>query len=137
MAFDIYKGWPFDGAINDTAKPDSAAAIVAGMFIKKNPGGELIKADGTANEAAFFALQDQASYNVVFSQQLPYIVKNAIVLTDQYVTFSYTIGERLQVSAISPGKVSNHLGAGAPVIGYYDGTVRRDGVDYIKIILAA
>jgi len=54
--FDIYKGWPYDGAINDNGTPKNDEGIKAGMFITKDSNGLLIKALGEANEAVFVAI---------------------------------------------------------------------------------
>lgn len=133
MAMDIYKGWPFDGAINDNAPPKSGEGIVAGMAVKKDSNGELVKANGAVGEKAFFAMNDQASLDVVHSKSLPYIVSNAIVLTDQYIAASYTTGQGLEVSSASPGSLKA-LGT-APLFGYFDGFVTRDGIDFMKVII--
>ena len=50
MAMDIFKGWPLDGALNDNAKPKDGEGIIAGMAIKKDANGELVKADHPAHE---------------------------------------------------------------------------------------
>jgi len=133
---DLYKGWPFEGAINDNAVPKTGAGIDAGMAIKKDVNGELIKADGTAGEKAYFALDSQLTDLVVTgARSLAYIVGNAIVLTDQYDTTKvYGYGTEIMVDAGNPGKFTPWL-AGSPVFGHSDGFVTRDEVTYLKIVM--
>lgn len=138
MAMDIFGGWPLDGALHGNAKPKAAEAIVAGMFIKKDANGELIKADGTTGEKVYFALENQSDYPVIEADKMAYIVANAIVLTDQYDTGeTYGYDTTLMVDSGNPGKVKPHGGGAQPVIGFSDGKVIRDGIVYLKIKLGA
>jgi hypothetical protein len=133
--FDIWKGWPYDGAINDNAEPLAGQAIEAGMAITKDVNGKLIKATG-AEPTVYWAVEDQDAPPVVMAGVMPYIVKNAIILTDQYSalgTYDLT-APQLMVDAGTPGTVidwdSNPAHA---IVGYYEGTVERDSVTYMKI----
>lgn len=136
MAMDIFKGWPLDGALNDNAKPKALAGIVAGMFIKKDANGELIKATGAANEKTYFALENQSDYPVTAADKMAYIVSNAIVLSDQYdTTETYGYDTRLMVDSGNPGKLKPHGGGSEPLVGFSDGKITRDDVVYLKIKL--
>ena len=137
MSMDIYKGWPLDGAINDNAKPKDAENIVAGMIIKKDANGELIKATGASDEREFFALENQQDYVVSQGKSMAYIVKNAIVLTDQYDTSkTYSFGTPVKVDSGNPGKLTPWTGGDPePIFGYADGKVTRDSVEYLKVII--
>lgn len=140
MAFDIYRGWPFDGALTDNIAPKDGENIIAGMIVKRetpSTAGQLIKATGAADEVAYMAIQNQTDYDVRFSGKMPVIVKNAIVLTDQYVTGDpYQFGSKLQVaSGGDAGKLRVHTGGAAPVWGWADGFVVRDSVTFLKVIV--
>ena len=136
MAMDIFKGWPLDGALNDNAKPKDAEGIIAGMFIKKDANGELIKATGAAGEKAYFALENQSDYPVAAAGKMAYIVGNAIVLTDQYDgAGAYGYGTELMVDSGNPGKIKVHGGGAEPVIGFSDGKITRDEIEYVKVRL--
>lgn len=137
MAWDTYKGWPCDGAINDNAKPSDGAGIVAGMAVKYDANGELVKADGTQYERAFLAVANQSDPDVGFSQVLPFIKKNAIIFTDQFINAVFTMNQNLEVaSGGNAGKFQEHAGGNAPIVGYYEGREDRNGVEMIKITLA-
>jgi hypothetical protein len=133
MAMDLYKGWPFDGALNDNAKPKASEGIVAGMFIKKDANGELIKATGAAGEQVYFALEDQDAFPVEAADKMAYIVGNAIVLTDQYTATGIIQGSELEVDSGNPGKIK--LQASGDIIGWADGTVVRDELTLLKVKL--
>lgn len=137
MAWDIVKGWPYDGALNDNAVPKDAENIIAGMAVKKHTDGELIKAVGAANERAFVAIANQAALDVTFSKSMPYVWGNMIYLTDQYVAQNYVMGENLEVSPGNPGKLQKYTAGVPPIFGVYDGQVTRDGINYIKVVLKA
>ena len=139
MAMDIYKGWPFDGALNDNAKPKLDEGIIAGMAIKKDTNGELIKADGTPGENAFFALENQADYSVQAAGKMAYIVSNAIVLTDQYDNLvEYPYQAPVQADPANPGKFKPWVTADPdpdpPIYAKADGFVTRDDIQYLKLI---
>ena len=136
MAMDIFGGWPLDGALHGNAKPKASEGIVAGMFVKKDANGELVKADGTAGEKAFFALENQSDYPVIEANKMAYIIANALVLTDQYDTGEvYGYDTNLMADSGNPGKVKPHGGGAQPVVGFSDGKVTRDGIEYLKIKL--
>ena len=134
---DIYKGWPLDGAINDNAKPKDGEDVIAGMVITKDANGELVKAVGAANEIEFFALENQQDFVVSQAKSMAYIVKNAIVLTDQYDTSKvYAYGIPVKVDSTNPGKLTPWTsGDTEPIFGYSDGKVTRDSVEYLKVII--
>ena len=137
MAMDIYKGWPLDGSLNDNAQPLAGEVIIAGMAIKKDANGLLIKALGAAGEKAFFALENQADFAVVGAKKMAYIVGNAIVLTDQYIAAGITgYGQELEVSTVALEAGKLRLRTTGPLYGWHDGTVVRDGVTYLKVKLA-
>lgn len=140
MAFDIFRGWPFDGALTDNLAPKDGENIIAGMIVKRetpSTAGLLIKATGAADEVGYMAIQNQSDYDVRFSGKMPVMVKNAIVLTDQYVTTdTYQYGSKLQVgSAGDAGKLKLHTGGAAPVWGWADGIVIRDSISYLKVVM--
>lgn len=135
MAMDIYKGWPLDGSLNDNAKPKDAEGIVAGMAIKKDANGELVKADSTASEKAFFALESQSDFVIDGAKKMAYVIGNAVVLTDQYdITETYEYGTDVMADSGDPGKLTPWI-TPAPKYGYTDGFVERDGITYLKVIL--
>ena len=137
MAMDTYKGWPLDGALNDNIEPLDGAGIIAGMAVKKDAAGKLIKADGTAGEQAFFSLEDQEDYAVVGAKKMAVVVSNAIMLTDQFDAGGvYGFDTDIQVdAAANAGKFKPHTGGGAPVFAKSDGKVTRDGKEYLKLII--
>lgn len=137
MAMQIHSGWPYEGAITGNAEATDAEGIVAGMAVKKDPGTEkLVLADGTEGELSFFALKDQADNDVVFTKSLPYIVKNAVVYTDQYTAGVYAIGDPICVDEGDPGKFRKWIAMDTnPIIAYYDGVRTFEEVDFIKLIL--
>lgn len=137
--FDIYKGWPFDGAINDNAEPLAGQDIIAGMAIAKDANGKLIKAVGT-EPRVFWCIENQDAPPVQFAGVMPYIVGNAIILTDQYdTTADYTVRPQLMVDR-GMGKAGKLIAWDAdvakPVVGYHDGFLERDGYTYIKVQIA-
>jgi len=134
VAFDTFYGWPNDGSLNDNAQPKDGESIVAGMAVKKDADGLLVKADGTAGENVWWAVNDQSAFDVESSASLPIIAKNAIILTDQFEAGDYTENKKVQVSTTSPGLVAP-VAAGI-VVGTSDGRINRDGIEYLKIILA-
>ena len=139
MAFDIYRGWPLDGSIHDNAPPKEGEGIIEGMAVKKDANGELVKADGTAAEVAGMSLKSQADLDVAFADSMPYVLRNAIMYTDQYVGGeTRAIGDALQVSSGGEaGLFKLHTGGAAPVFGTYDGEEIRNGKTMIKIIFAS
>jgi len=134
MAMNVTKNWPLGGALEDSAKPKVAEAIIAGMAVKLDLAGELIKADGTALEDAYFALDSQDSFDVVEAEKLPYLVGNAQVQTDQFVADTYAPGDKLQVaSGADAGKVKKHTGGTAPTYGSVQATEVVDGLTMLTI----
>ena len=137
MAWDIHKGWPYDGAITDFAKIKTDEGLIEGMFATKNASNELIKAIGADDEKAFFIIDDQTRDDVISANCLGYIVSNAIVFTDQFkATDVYTLGDKLQVDSVVNGTIKKHTGGTAPVVATYDGTEERKDVEMIKIIIS-
>ena len=134
MAFNVKKNWPLGGALEDSAKPKDGEGLVSGMFVKKDANGELVKADGSADEVAFMLVDNQDAFDVVESQRVPYIIGNAIVQTDQYEVDTYVPGDKLEVSAATPGKVRKATGGGAPTIGWVDGLETIEGLAMLTII---
>jgi len=97
MAIDTYKGWPYKGTLDDTATPKDGEDIKAGMVITKDSTGQLIKATQSST-MIFWALENQNDKAVIGAQRMAYIVKNAIILTDQYdATQTYPIGTKLGI----------------------------------------
>lgn len=136
MTMEIFKGWPYGGAIDNNGKPKASEDIVAGMFVKRNPAdNEWIKATGAAGEHAEFALQDQSDYDVIAAQKLPTIMQNALVGTDQYTPGTYAINADLEVDSANHGKVKIHAGGSAPVVAVSKGIVDRDGISFLKMQL--
>jgi hypothetical protein len=135
MAVDIVFGWPYNGAISYHGKPKDAENIIAGMAVKRHTDSEIIKATGAANEAAFLVLQDQSSVDVVFAKSIPFIVKNAIILTDQYMADNYVIGEPLQVSTGTAGLLAKKTVPTSPVFGVFDGWEVRDSLTMMRVII--
>jgi hypothetical protein len=141
MAMDVIKGWPLDGALNRNAKPKDGAGIVAGMFVKKDAVGELLKADGVAGEVAYFSLENQSDYSVIGADSLAYVVGNAMMGTDQYdSTKVYGYNTPVMVDNANPGKVTPWVAAtpgpgDSPVVATTDGFVTRDGIDYLILLI--
>jgi hypothetical protein len=137
--FDIWKGWPYDGALNDNAEPLAGEDIIAGMAIAKDANGKLIKAVGTEPKV-FWAIENQDAPPVQFAGVMPYIVSNAIILTDQYdATADYTVRKHIMVDRGMgrEGKlVPWDADAAKPVVGHHDGFVERDGYTYLKLQIA-
>lgn len=134
MAFDIYDGWPYGASTKDHAPAKADENIIVGMMVKK-VNGEMVKADGSAGERAFFALDSSEKEDVKFSRSLPYLVGDYIVLTDQFLAAAYVQDSPLQVAGGgNAGKITLHAGGAAPIIGYYDGMVTRYGITFLKII---
>jgi hypothetical protein len=137
MAWDIYKGWPYDGAINDNAKAKDGEGIIAGMAVKYDANGEMVKADGTQHERAFLAVANQDDPDVVFAQKLPFVKKNATIFTDQFIDAAFTMNQNLEIaSGANVGKFQEHAAGVAPIVGYYEGREDRNGIEMIKITLA-
>ena len=135
MAMNVTKNWPLGGALEDSAKPKDLEGIIAGMAVKKDASGELIKAVGAVKEQAYFALDSQDAFDVIESKRIPYILGNAQVQTDQFVAGAYVPGDELQVSVTGgeEGLVKVHLGAGAPTYGWVDAVEVVDGVTMLTI----
>lgn len=135
MAMNVTKGWPLGGALEDSAKPKAGEDIIAGMAVKKDSSGELVKADGTAKEQAYMALDSQDAFDVVEALRLPYIIGNAQIQTDQFVAGSYSVGDELQVSETGgeEGLVKVHTGGTAPTYGWVDKVETVDGVTMLTI----
>jgi len=136
MAFNVKKGWPLGGALEDSAKPKAGEGIVAGMAIKKDSSGELVKATGAALEVSYMALDNQDAFDVVEADKLPYILGNAIVQTDQFVAGAYAVNDALQVSTVGAeaGKLVVHTGGTAPTWGWVDELVTVDGVSMLSVV---
>ena len=134
MAFNVKKGWPpKDAAIEDSVKPKLSEAIIAGMLVKIDSNGELVKSDGTADEIALFALDSQAARDVQEADKLPVLYGPAIVQTDQFIAGSYVKGAtNLEVDATQKGYVKVHSGGAAPKVGRFLRTVTVDGVSMIE-----
>jgi hypothetical protein len=135
MAMNVTKNWPLGGALEDSAKPKTGEDIIAGMAVKKDAAGELVKADGSSKEQAYFALDSQDAYDVIEADRIPYILGNAQVQTDQYLADAYAPGDELQVSATvtEEGLLKKHLGAGAPTYGWVDAVETVDGIVMLTI----
>lgn len=135
MAMNVTKNWPLGGALEDSAKPKAGEGIIAGMAVKKDAAGELVKATGAAKEQAFFALDSQESYDVIESDRIPYIIGNAQVQTDQYLADTYLPGDELAVSTVGgeEGLLKKHTGGGEPTYGWVDGVETVDGVVMLTI----
>ncbi len=135
MAMNVTKNWPLGGALEDSAKPKALEGIIAGMAVKRDAAGELVKADGTAKEQAYFALDSQDAFDVIEADRLPYILGNAQVQTDQFVAGAYAPGDELQVSVTGgeEGLLKVHLAAGAPTYGWVDAVETVDGITMLTI----
>jgi hypothetical protein len=137
MAWDISKGWPYDGSIDDNAKPKDAEGIVSGMAIKYDVNGEMVKADGTQYERAFLAVANQADPDVGYAGKIPFIKRNATIFTDQFINANFSMNQNLEVAAGgNAGKFQEHAAGNAPIVGYYEGKEHRNGIEMIKIALA-
>ena len=135
MAMDTYDGWPLGGSLNDNFVPKAGEAIIAGMFVKRDAQGELVKADATTGEKAFFALENQSDNAVIEAKKMAVITHNATMLTDQFQADTYGYDTDLMVDNANPGTVKPHGGGAQPIVGHSDGYLTRDGITYLKIIL--
>lgn len=135
MAFDTFDGWPIDGALTDNVKPKDGEEIIAGMAVKKDATGELVKADASAGERVFWAVQDQDDADVEAAGKMPTILTNAVILTDQFEAGAYAGNAKLEVSGTTPGVVAE-LGGGTEIDGVFtDGKITRDGIEYLKVVI--
>lgn len=136
MTMDVFEGWPIGSAVKGYGTPKEDEEIIEGMFVKFNEDGELIKADATPGEKAFFSLDSQANQG---SNKIGIIKGNAVIGTDQYDTGeSYPMETDLMVDAGNPGKITPWVAAtppaeDPPVVGWSEGIVTRDGTDFLKI----
>jgi len=134
MSMNVLKGWPLGVALEMSYPPADGEAIVAGMAVKLNVAGELIKATGAAKEVASMALDAQSAFDVVESGKLAVLIGNAMIQTDQFVAGAYPIGTELEVSAVAPGLVRVKTVATAPTYGWVQGTAVVDGVTMLTIL---
>ena len=137
MAMDTFYGYPLEGAILDNFTPKVDEEIVAGMFVAReaDADGELIKATGS-NAQVFFVVDSQTDNDVIESNSMSVVVKNATMLTDQYnTTENYVDGSKWGVSVeVDPGnhgKIRQITNGTA--IAKAMGIVTRDEVDYLKL----
>lgn len=134
----VKKGWPLAHPFEHSAKPKIGEAIVAGMAVKRDANGELVKADGTVLEVSFMALDDQAAYDVVEADRLPFAIGNMIVMTDQYAAGVYAPGDSVVVDSGNPGMLKvGPGGAGEPTWGWVDSLETIEGVAMLSIIKPA
>lgn len=138
MAFNVKKGWPFAHPFEHSGAPKVGEAIVAGMAIKRDANGELVKAAGAAKEVSFMALNNQSDFSVQEANSLPFLIGNAVVMTDQYAVDVYAPGDELIVDSANPGKLKKRgLDVVAPTWGWVDAVEDHDGIEMLVIIKPA
>ena len=139
MAIDYLKGYPWD-CISHQGKLKPDENILAGMVVKENASGEVVRCDGTAGEQSFFAKENDTAKDVIFVKKLPYVMTNVVVLTDQYYDNDGAItinkGDNLAAGDTAyTGLAILHPGGAStkPVIGKFQGFYLRDGINYMAI----
>ena len=136
--FDSIKGFPYrDIRTQYVGKTDEG--IEAGHMVALDENGELVLASGGANEYAMVAMNNQPTFLCEQGGKIAVLQENSVFATDKYKSgVTYTVGGKLQVSVTGgeEGLLIPHAGAGAPVVGRYEGTKSIFGTTLIIVNLS-
>jgi hypothetical protein len=127
----VNKGWP-NGHASEASHPvKQGVDVVEGDFVvlvDDGAGNPVWRLATAADTDAVVATGGQAldtntfyGYDVRYANMLPAVRRNYTAQTDRFDTqAALPVGAPLYISAISPGRVSSVVSAGAAILGYVE-----------------
>ena len=130
--FDTYKNYP-EKSLSMNFPVKTGEGVVAGMAVKLDSNGQLVKCDGTAGELVMVATKSQTDHWVEDGGKIECLMGNAAFCTDKFISTSLTPGCRVQVDSANPGYFEVY--AASDKVGRYLETVTRNSTSMAVIVL--